>query len=84
VSLGNTVAVGKKVVVLGGGNVAFDCARVARRLGAEDVRIACLERRAEMPASADEIEQGEDEGIAIDAAHTSTRIHVDNGKVTGV
>ena len=53
-----------------GGNVAFDCARVARRLGAEEVRIACLECRAEMPASDDEIEQGEDEGIAVDAAHT--------------
>ena len=34
VNLGNEVAIGKKVVVLGGGNVAFDCARVARRLGA--------------------------------------------------
>ena len=79
-----TVAVGKRVVVLGGGNVAFDCARVARRLGAEEVRMACLECRAEMPASADEIEQGEDEGITVDAAHTSTRIVAEDGRVTGV
>jgi len=84
VNLGNDVAVGKRVVVLGGGNVAFDCARVARRLGAEDVRVACLECRAEMPASADEIEQGEEEGITIDPAHTSTRIIAADGKVTGV
>jgi formate dehydrogenase (NADP+) beta subunit len=84
VNLGEPVAVGKKVVVLGGGNVAFDCARVARRLGADEVRIACLECRADMPASADEIEQGEDEGIALDPAHTSTRIVSDDGKVTGV
>ncbi len=84
VSLGNEVALGGKVVVLGGGNVAFDCARVARRLGAEEVRIACLECRAEMPASAEEIEQGEDEGVTIDAAHTSTRIHASDGRVTGV
>jgi formate dehydrogenase (NADP+) beta subunit len=84
VALGDPVTVGKRVVVLGGGNVAFDCARVARRLGAEDVRIACLECRAEMPASADEIEQGEDEGVTVDAAHTSTRIHTADGHVTGV
>jgi formate dehydrogenase (NADP+) beta subunit len=84
VALGEPVNVGKRVVVLGGGNVAFDCARVARRLGAEDVRIACLECRLEMPASADEIEQGEDEGITVDAAHTSTRIHTVDGRVTGV
>ena len=84
VNLGNEVAVGKKVVVLGGGNVAFDCARVARRLGAEEVRVACLECRAEMPAGADEIEQGEEEGLTIDAAHTSTRILTGDGKVTGV
>ena len=84
VNLGEQVAVGKKVVVLGGGNVAFDCARVARRLGADDVRIACLECRAEMPASADELEQGEDEGITIDASRTSTRIVNSDGKVAGV
>ena len=84
VNQGDDVALGKKVVVLGGGNVAFDCARVARRLGAEEVRIACLECRAEMPASADEIEQGEDEGITVDAAHTSTRIVAEDGRVAGV
>jgi formate dehydrogenase beta subunit len=84
VNLGNEVSVGRRVVVLGGGNVAFDCARVARRLGAEEVRVACLECRAEMPASVDEIEQGEDEGISIDAAHTSTRIVANDGRVVGV
>lgn len=84
VSLGDVPSVGKKVVVLGGGNVAFDCARVARRLGAEEVRVACLECRAEMPASTDEVEQGEEEGIVIDASHTSTRILTEDGRVTGV
>ena len=84
VSLGNEVPIGKKVVVLGGGNVAFDCARVARRLGAEEVRVACLECRAEMPAADDEIEQGEGEGISIHPARTSTRIATSEGRVTGV
>jgi formate dehydrogenase beta subunit len=84
VNLGEPVRVGKRVVVLGGGNVAFDCARVARRLGAEDVHIACLERGGEMRASADEIRQGEQEGIVIRPSHTSSRILTENGRVTGV
>ncbi|OFW58729.1 MAG: ferredoxin [Actinobacteria bacterium RBG_16_64_13] len=84
VNLGNDAAVGKKVVVLGGGNVAFDCARVARRLGAAEVHMACLECRENMPASADEIEQGEDEGIVIRPSHTSTRILDRAGRVAGV
>lgn len=54
-----------KVVVLGGGNVAFDCARTARRLGAGEVTILCLESRVGMTASPDEIEEGLEEGIKI-------------------
>ncbi len=84
VALGVDVAIGRKVVVLGGGNVAFDCARVARRLGAEELHVACLECRAEMPAAADEIAEGEDEGLAIRPSHTCTRIVADEGAVTGV
>ncbi len=43
---------GKSVLVIGGGNVAIDVARTARRLGARDVRMMCLEKRGEMPAAA--------------------------------
>lgn len=84
VNLGNEVEVGRRVVVLGGGNVAFDCARAARRLGAEQVYMACLECREEMPASEDEIREGEEEGVVIRPSHTSTRILNEDGKVTGV
>jgi formate dehydrogenase beta subunit len=84
VNLGNMVSAGKRVVVLGGGNVAFDCARVAKRLGAEEVTLACLECRADMPAGADEIGQGEDEGVAIAPARTSRRVVSRDGKVAGV
>ena len=83
-ALGQPPAVGKKVAVIGGGNVAFDCARVARRLGAETVRLACLECREEMPAGEDEIAQGKAEGIGIHPAQTSKRIITENGKITGV
>jgi NADPH-dependent glutamate synthase beta subunit-like oxidoreductase/ferredoxin/Pyruvate/2-oxoacid:ferredoxin oxidoreductase delta subunit len=84
VNLGKKVSIGKKVVVLGGGNVAFDCARVARRLGAEQVHIACLECRTDMPAACDEIDQGEAEGLLIHPSKTSTKILSENGKITGV
>jgi NADPH-dependent glutamate synthase beta subunit-like oxidoreductase/ferredoxin len=84
VNTGKKVSLGKKVMVLGGGNVAFDCARIARRLGAEQVYIACLECRADMPAACDEIDQGEEEGISIHPSRTFTRILSENGKITGV
>ncbi|MCL6479422.1 MAG: FAD-dependent oxidoreductase [Peptococcaceae bacterium] len=84
VSLGKKVEVGNRVVVLGGGNVAFDCARVARRLGAGEVHLACLESRENMPASPEEIEQGEEEGIVIHPSHSFTRIISDQGRITGV
>jgi len=84
INLGKKVGIGKRVLVLGGGSVAFDCARVARRLGAEQVKIACLESRETMPAASEEIEQGEEEGIAVYPARTFTRILSENGRITGV
>ncbi len=85
VRLGKKVSVsGKRVVVLGGGNVAFDCARVARRLGAGEVCVACLESREKMPAGLEEIKQGEEEGIVIHPSQTFVKILGDRGRVTGV
>jgi NADPH-dependent glutamate synthase beta subunit-like oxidoreductase/ferredoxin len=84
VTLGKEVKMGRNVMVLGGGNVAFDCARVARRLGAEKVSLACLECRADMPAACDEIDQGEEEGIAIYPSRTFAKILSENGTITGV
>ena len=84
INTGKEVHIGNKVIVLGGGNVAFDCARVARRLGADQVHIACLESREDLPAARDEIEQGEEEGIYIHPSRTFTKILTDNNKITGV
>ncbi len=83
INTGKQVEIGKQVMVLGGGKVAFDSARAARRLGA-NVKLACLECREEMPATAEEIKQGEEEGIEIFPARTFTRINTENGRVTGV
>ena len=84
VNLGHSVAVGRQILVLGGGNVAFDCARVARRLGAVEVSIACLENREAMPAAGDEIEEGEEEGITVFPLRTFTGIIAAEGRTTGV
>ena len=58
-------AIGKNVLVCGGGNVAMDVALTAKRLGADKVTLICLEKRHEMPASKEEIERAEAEGVMI-------------------
>jgi formate dehydrogenase beta subunit len=65
-NLGAKTDIGKRVAVIGGGNVAIDGARVALRLGAADVRILYRRTRAEMPASPEEVEAALEEGIKID------------------
>jgi NADPH-dependent glutamate synthase beta subunit-like oxidoreductase len=84
VNLGKPVKVGKTVLVLGGGDVAFDCARVARRLGGAEVHMACLESKDKMPASPEEIEQGQREGIVFHPSRTFTKLVGERGHVTGV
>jgi len=84
VRLGKEVKIGKRVVVLGGGNVAFDCARTSRRLGATEVHLACLEPKDGMLSTPDEIKEGEAEGIIIHPSQTFTRIVDDDGHVGGV
>ncbi|MFC1597175.1 NADPH-dependent glutamate synthase [Planctomycetota bacterium] len=59
------VGQGKNVCVIGGGNVAMDSARTARRLGAENVSIVYRRSRDEMPARAEEIHHAEEEGIIL-------------------
>ncbi len=77
------IGLGKKLVVLGGGNVAFDCARTAKRLGAEEIHLACLEARDVMTADDEEIEQAQEEGIFVHPAQTFERI-TGTDAVTGV
>jgi heterodisulfide reductase subunit A-like polyferredoxin len=59
------VTVGRRAIVVGGGNTAIDAARTALRLGAEHVSILYRRSRAEMPASAEEVTQAESEGIEL-------------------
>ncbi|MEW6666185.1 MAG: FAD-dependent oxidoreductase [Thermodesulfobacteriota bacterium] len=84
VNLGKDVKVGERVVVLGGGNVALDCARVALRLGAGEVAVACLESRDRMPATPEETAEGEEEGIVFHPSQAATRIIGNDGRIAGV
>lgn len=72
------------VVVIGGGNVAIDVARVATRSGAKKVSMFCLESREEMPALPEEIAIATGENIEIVNSWGPKRILSENGKVTGV
>src|SRR5438445_1950954 len=121
VNLGYKFTIGKKVVVIGGGNVAMDVARSAARevvqqhaagvedaepsaenvnavatremvdislsalrLAREEVNIVCLERRYEMPAALEEIEEAEGEGVTIHAGFGPKRVVGRDGRVTGL
>ena len=56
----------RRLVIVGGGSTAFDCARTARRLGAEEVTIVYRRTAAEMPAGAEEIVEAQEEGIRLE------------------
>ena len=75
VTFGKKINLGTKVVVIGGGNVAVDAARAAKRLGAEAVHLVCLESREIMPAYRTEVEGAEKEGIKILHQTMPVQIH---------
>jgi len=64
----------RRVAVLGGGNVAMDSARMALRLGAEEVHVLYRRAREEMPARAEEVEHAMEEGVAFDFLASPTKI----------
>ena len=74
---------GKEVAVIGGGNVTMDAVRTAKRLGAEEIHLACLEARDAMTADEEEITQAQEEGIFVHPAQTFERI-TGTDAVTGV
>ncbi|MGA2317182.1 MAG: FAD-dependent oxidoreductase [Thermodesulfobacteriota bacterium] len=78
--LGNRISVGKKVIVIGGGNVAIDAALTAKRLGAQEISVVCLEKRQEMPAWEYEIEEALEEGVTIINSLGPKRFLKKNGK----
>lgn len=72
--MGGPISLKERVMVLGGGNVAYDCARTALRLGAKEVHIACMEKEGEMTSTPDEIIEGKEEGVILHAGYSFLRI----------
>ena len=79
-----TYEVEGRTVVVGGGNVAIDVARTSGRCGASEVTMYCLESREIMPASVEEVEEAEAEGVQIHCGWGPKEILKENGKVTGI
>lgn len=83
-ALGKAEKLSGKVMVIGGGNVAVDVAMTARRLGADDVTMVCLEKRDEMPAWDYEIEEALEEGVNIVNSLGPIRFLEENNRVNEV
>ncbi|MFB3885888.1 MAG: FAD-dependent oxidoreductase [Thermodesulfobacteriota bacterium] len=83
-SLGKKFRIGKRVAVIGGGNVAVDVGRSALRLGGEEVQLFCIESEKEMPAIPGELAESKQEGVRINTLVSPLRIVGKRGKVIGM
>ncbi len=85
VRLGRRVKTGKKVSVIGGGDVAVDAARTALRIGAEEVTVVYRRSESEMPCRREELQGAREEGVRFELLTNPVRIlSDDHGRVTGM
>jgi NADPH-dependent glutamate synthase beta subunit-like oxidoreductase/ferredoxin len=84
VAFDHTKKIGKRVLVIGGGNTAMDCCRTARRIGGEDVKIVVRSPFEEMKASPWEIEDAQHEGIPFFNNHIPKEYVIENGRLVGM
>jgi NADPH-dependent glutamate synthase beta subunit-like oxidoreductase len=84
VKKGTKFRLNARVLVVGGGNVAVDAARVAKRFGAGDVLIIYRRSRSEMPAIKAEVDEAEREGVRLHLLAAPVRVLSRNGKLTGL
>jgi NADPH-dependent glutamate synthase beta subunit-like oxidoreductase len=84
VSFGHVTQIGRRVLVLGGGNTAMDCCRSARRLGGADVKVVVRSGFDEMKASPWEKEDAQHEGIPILNYHVPVAFEHEAGRLTGM
>ena len=83
VNLGKKVETKNRVIIVGGGNVAIDCARTCLRLGFKEVTIVYRRSRVEMPGRKDEVEAAEKEGVKIHFLATPGKVLTEGNRVTG-
>jgi NADPH-dependent glutamate synthase beta subunit-like oxidoreductase/NAD-dependent dihydropyrimidine dehydrogenase PreA subunit len=84
VNQGKEFSFKEKVLVVGGGNVAVDAARVAKRLGAKEVLLLYRRSRSEMPAIKSEVDEAEREGIKFHFLIAPIKVITNNGRLTGL
>ncbi|MCK9172888.1 MAG: FAD-dependent oxidoreductase [Desulfuromonas thiophila] len=84
VALGQDIKTPKRVVVVGGGNTAIDCVRVALREGAEESILVYRRSRAEMPAEPYEVDDAEEEGVRFEFLVNPTRLVAEKNRIVGV
>ena len=84
IAFGRTPLTGKTMLVIGGGNVAMDCVRSARRLGFDDVKLLYRRTEAEMPADQVEIAEAKEEGVDFVTLVAPTKIIAEDGRVAGL
>jgi len=84
VNEGKEIRLQGKVLVIGGGNVAIDASRVAKRLGAEEVCVVYRRTRSEMPAIKNEIDEAEREGVKFHFLAAPVRVLTIGGQLTGI
>jgi len=81
---GRQVVFGERAVVIGGGNVAMDCVRTAKRQGFKDVQLLYRRTLKEMPADEQEIEEAQEEGVTFNYLVAPLKILAENHKITGI
>jgi formate dehydrogenase (NADP+) beta subunit len=84
VNLGRREPIGDKVVIVGGGGVAFDCAFTAKRLGAREIHVVCVEGEGAMCASADDLIQAQAEGVKVHGSRMVSKVLESVGRTFGV
>lgn len=84
VALGRRDLMGERVVIMGGGGVAFDCAFTAKRLGASEVHVVCVEGETSMCASREDLSQAKAEGVFIHNSRMISSVLNDGKKATGI
>jgi len=84
VAVGDRHAPGRKVAIIGGGNVAMDAARTSIRLGCQEVTVVYRRTRSEMPANEEEVVQAEEEGVKFAFLTVPMEIKGDSGQITGL
>jgi NADPH-dependent glutamate synthase beta subunit-like oxidoreductase len=84
VAFGHVSRIGERVLIIGAGNTAMDCCRTALRLGGRDVKVMARKPRAQFKASDWELEDAEEERVAIVQCHSPEAFVIEDGRLTGM